>query len=304
MTESRRTIPSTTRLVAFSAACQYGSFTRAADALCVTQAAISRQVRELEEEIGTRLFLRRNHDVVMTDAAARLVAAIDPALQDIARAVALARDSAWTPSGLTLFTDNGLAGAYVLPLIGKFEQQHPGVQIRLISSNANIDQVADIFDLAIYYGVQAPRLFDSQLLTEDAIFPVASPKLLRGVSCLSIAALAACPLLELKSPGRDWLDWFQFLTQNGHTAKFTAKARFDSYSAALDAALAGHGFLLGWGAVVTRYVDSGLLQRAGPWSVPAQDGIRLHLPKGRTIRPLARRMSDWLLENAPKSTAG
>lgn len=295
MPESRRTIPSTARLVGFAAAMQYRSFTRAAAALGMTQAAISRQIKELEDELGTSLFVRSARDVIPTPAAVLLGEAIVPALERIGSAVADVRQEADTTQSVTVFTDHSLASSFILPKVIAFEARHPSVKVRILSSNAAIETVAEPYDLAVQHGYPPGKGFDSLALASETIFPVAAPHLVARLSQEpTLQEIARLPLLDFRQPSHRWIDWTRFFSQFGLQIDVAPRAQFDSYIGAIDAALAGQGAVLGWGVAVGPHIDRGSLVQIGDWTVDEPGGLRVYFRANRERKGLAARLAEWL----------
>ena len=294
MSPNRRNIPSTRRLLAFSAACRHGNFTRAGNELHITQAAVSRQVRELEEELGVCLFTRRARDVVPTEAALSLIENINSALTDIAQSIAQVKKTPMVNRHLTICTDHGLASHYLLPLISQFEAELPGFSVRIISSNAELATITEHYDLAISYDRDAPRNFTAHTIEVDEIFPVGAPSLIGDRRITSIEALADMPLIELAPNRKNLIHWPSFLLQQGYHEPINPKVIYDSYAVALDAAINGQGLIFGWQLLVARYLKSGVLKRLGSWSIPVPLGVQLYVPEQKNQSDVSKTFVEWL----------
>src|SRR4051812_30751437 len=172
-------LPSLNGLRAFEAAARHMSFTLAASELNVTQTAISHQIRRLEEELGIRLFVRQNRTLSLTPEAKEYLPGIRAAFNDLRLATdrLLRKDDG---NVLTVSTLASLAAKWLLPRISSFQQQHPGIDVRITTSTALVDFRRDGVDAAIRYGRgQWPGLRADWLMA-DKMFPVCSPELLKG----------------------------------------------------------------------------------------------------------------------------
>lgn len=265
MTLTRRNLPSTARLLGFAAVCDHGSFTGAAAALNQTQAAISRQIRELEGELSVRLFVRHASGVTLTQQGEILAGSLG-GLEQVARAV----EEIWRRKrgrDITVLTDHSLVSSFVLPRIATFERANPGVRVNVISSGRTAVEAGIEYDIAVSYGLpdDSRTVF---LIARDEIFPVAAPTLAADISGMTrIEDLAQFPLLELVQQREDRMSWTTYLEALGVKAEIRPRAVFDSYAGLLEAAQAGHGVALGWGFTVAPQIDRGSLLRIGTWSL-------------------------------------
>lgn len=288
MTELFRRLPPLGTLVAFEAAARHGSFTRAAEEIALSQASVSRRVRELERDLDTRLFERRRYDVVLTEDGEALAATVRVALSDLARLADRLRDQP-SESGLTIFTDLSLANALVAPVVGEFQRLHPDLDLRVVSSYQAIESSRDPFDVGLQHGRWAEDQFDLEPIADDVIFPVCSAEVAERLPVpLGPVELASQPLLHLVVAGRKWPDWRSFL------AFFRIKEpppieglTFSSYHTCLDVAERGGGVALGWARSVQARLDTGRLVRLPGLTMPLVDAVYLYRPKAAKPRPIA-----------------
>lgn len=265
MTLTRRNLPSTARLLGFAAVCEHGSFTGAAAALNQTQAAVSRQIRELEDELSVRLFLRHASGATLTQQGEILAGSLG-GLEQVARAIDEIRRRK-RGGDITVLTDHSLVSSFVLPRIAAFERANPGFTVNVISSGRPAAEAGIEHDVAVSYGLpdDGPTTF---LIARDEIFPVAAPALAAEISGLKrVKDLAQFPLLELVQQREDRMSWTTYLEALGVKAEIRPRAVFDSYAGLLEAAQAGHGVALGWGLTVAPQIGRGSLLRIGTWSL-------------------------------------
>ncbi len=294
MQRYRKTLPSMSRLIAFAAVAQHGNVTAAADALGLTQAAVSRQLRELEAHIGQALARRHPQGVTLTGAGKRLIADLPAALDRICDAI-----DDISPQGdeseITVFCDHSLTTAFLIPRVVAFERTHPGKSVRVLASNRPMESVSGAFDLAVQHGLQRSDGYESRLIARDRIFPVAAPAIADNWEASDdIASLAALPLLELADRGAGWLTWEGFFRRFGGTLGVAPRAVFDSYAAAIEAARLGQGILLGWQLSLGNHLESGALRPLGDWTVEAPEGLRVYHPKSKPLKAGTRMLIAWL----------
>src|SRR5713226_7766949 len=173
-----RRLPPLNALKAFEAAARHESFTRAAEELCVTQGAVSHQVKALEAELGLRLFNRERQRLVITDAGRSYLEVVRDAFDRLAagtnRLVQLQKTGV-----LTVTTSPNFATKWLVHRLGKFVEAHPDIDLRVSASLQHIDFAREDIDLAIRHGDgQWPGMSVTRLCAEE-LFPVCSPKFVR-----------------------------------------------------------------------------------------------------------------------------
>jgi DNA-binding transcriptional LysR family regulator len=301
MRKYRRLLPSTSRLVAFVAVAKTGSITAAADALGLTQAAVSRQLRELEDFLGQNLANRTPKGIVLTSAGQRLIADLPAALDMICDAVEATIEEGKTPS-VTIFCDHSLTTSWLNRRVMEFEGAHPGINVQVLSSNRPPETFAGQFDVAVLHGRPEAQGQESWLIAADRVFPVCAPSMLQRLPPQpSLSDLLDFPLLEFAPTRRDWLHWPDFLKAHGIGTPPKPKTTFDSYAIAIEAARLGQGILLGWEIVVDPHLSNGALTSIGPWDMDAPGGLRVHFsPRG--LSDPARSFAHWLRHPDPSQS--
>jgi molybdate transport repressor ModE-like protein len=293
MRKYRRLLPSTSRLVAFVAVAKTGSITAAADALGLTQAAVSRQLREMEDFLGQNLANRTPKGIVLTSAGQRLIADLPSALDMICDAVEAAIHEGRTPS-VTVFCDHSLTTSWLNRRVMEFEGEHPGINVQVLSSNRPPETFAGQFDVAVLHGRPETQGHEGWLIAPDRVLPVCAPSMLKRLPPQpDLRELLDFPLLEFAPTRRDWLHWPDFLKAHGIGTLPKPKTTFDSYAIAIEAARLGQGILLGWEIVVAPHLNSGALTTIGPWEMDAPGGLRVHFAPHRLSDP-ARYFANWV----------
>ncbi|MBB4258463.1 MULTISPECIES: transcriptional regulator GcvA [unclassified Bradyrhizobium] len=288
-------LPSLNGLRAFEAAARHLSFTLAAAELNVTQTAISHQIRRLEEELGIRLFIRQNRALALTPEARDYLPGVRAAFNDLRLATdrLLRKDD---DKVLTVSTLASLAAKWLLPRLTDFQEQHPGIDVRITTSTSFVDFQRDNVDAAIRYGRgQWPGLRADWLMA-DELFPVCSPSLLRGDKPLRRPEdLGNHPLLHTSSANSD--DWRLWLTAAGLPADIARHPgiTFDMIFMTIQAAIDGIGVAMGRTSYVQDDIAKGRLVVPFKIALPADAGFYLVAPEGRREAPKLTAFRQWLI---------
>ncbi len=285
----------------FEAAARHLSFTRAAGELGVTPAAVSSQVRELEGQLGARLFHRTSRAVRPTRAGAALQAAVAEALDLVAGAVARVREEARGHRALAVTTSASFAAKWLVPRLERFRRLHPEAELRVDVSDRLVDFAREDLDVGIRFGDGAYPGLRTERLFEEEVFPVCSPALLAGAHPLRQPGdLRHHALLHVdwQAPGESWPDWRTWLLAAGAAGvDATRGVRFSHTMSAVQAALAGQGVALGNTSLVADDLAAGRLVRPFDLRLKGSPQFAYHLvvPRATADRPLVRAFRDWVL---------
>lgn len=294
----RRIVPSLTALVEFEAVARLGSFTRAATELGVTQAAVSRQVRFLEEALGVRLFHRLHRSIALTAEGEALYVVVAESMQKIAGV--FDRLSIGTEQQeLVLAATAPFAQLRLLPRLPNLKRLDPPLLLRLSTQMFTADLRHVEVDVAVRYGDGNWGDGSSTLLFDEEVFPVCSPHFLdENEISESLEALAALPLIESDSTYEGWMGWEAWFRSAGHRpAKLNYVLRSSLYTDAVQAARYGQGVALGWSRLVHDLLAKGELVRLTSASCKPRDAYYVIVPHGRTLTPAVARLIDWLRED-------
>ncbi|HET7842767.1 MAG TPA: transcriptional regulator GcvA [Xanthomonadales bacterium] len=294
-------LPPLGALRAFVLAAQHLSFRKAAAELHVTPAAISHQIRGLEEFVGTPLFRRGTRSLYLTDAARAALPALRDAFEQLARGAALLRAGAREDT-LTISTAPSFASKWLIPRLGRLEQRLPGVDVRLVATARLSDFARDGIDAAIRFGAgEYPGLASLRLFGES-LTPMLVPALARRLGKPPQPhELLGLPLLHddsvrLAGPRATWSEWFR---QAGVTdARIAHGTHIDDGHLALQAAAAGRGALLGREVLGADDLEAGVLVAPFERRIELAVGYHLVVPEGGEERPLVAALRDWLLEES------
>ncbi len=288
-------LPSLNGLRAFEAAARHLSFTLAASELNVTQTAISHQIRRLEEELGIRLFVRQNRALALTPEARDYLPGVRAAFNDLRLATdrLLRKDD---DKVLTVSTLASLAAKWLLPRLTDFQEQHPGIDVRITTSTSLVDFQRDNVDAAIRYGRgQWPGLRADWLMA-DELFPVCSPSLLRGDKPLRQPEdLKGYPLLHTSNANSD--DWRLWLTAAGLPGDIARQPGItvDMIFMTIQAAIDGIGVAMGRTSYVQDDIAKGRLVVPFKIALPADAGFYLVAPEGRREAPKLAAFREWMI---------
>lgn len=236
----RRFLPPTAMLLAFEAAARTGSFTRAADELSLTQSAISRQIRVLEEFLGTELFVRERQTVQLTEAGRSYARQIRQSLMHIGAATMSIRASP-SRASFNLAVPPSFSQRWLIPRVGQFIQANPDIALQLSTRTTPFEFEAEPFDGAIHFGDADWTGTESIPLMGEVLLPLASPAFIEKNRCASPEDLLAVSLLNLTTRPDAWERWF-FTQGVGFGA--VHGLLFDQMDAIASAARAGLGAAL------------------------------------------------------------
>ena len=273
-------LPSLPALRVFAAAGRHLSFTRAATELNVTPAAVSHQVRALEEQIGTPLFVRSTRRLALTAAGRRLLPAavdaftkLEEVLADVRRGEAL----------LSVTTTPSFGTRWLAPRLGRFVERHPRIEVSIRHTNVPLDLVREGIDCALRWGAGAWPGLEARLVVPAPMAPVATPAL--AAKLRAPADLRRVTLLHLESRA-EWAEW---LIRAGIDPTLAAGGIvFDDENAMIQAALAGQGVAILAEALVRADIAAGRLAPTLGLPLPDGDGFYfVHAPGAGAIPKIA-----------------
>lgn len=296
-----KSMPPLNSLRAFEAAGRLLSFSKAAEELHVTPAAISHQIKGLEEHLGVALFRRSTRQLFLTEQGVLALAHFREGFDRLAKGVELLR-SRGERGVLTVSTAPSFAAKWLVPRLGSFAQQYPEIDLRLAASTALVDFDRDHVDVAIRFGRGLyPRLAAYKLFGE-ALTPMLNRKMLgRRRTLKQPAELTALPLLHddsLRMIGRmpGWTEWFRLAGVDG--ADTSRGTHFDDGHLVLQSAAEGRGVALGRVALAAGELASGGLLAPFALHIPLDIGYYLVVPETRVEQPMIAAFRRWLQAEA------
>ncbi len=296
----KRRLPPLNALRAFEAAARHLSFTKAADELNVTQAAVSHQIKGLEDWLGTALFRRLNRSLLLTDQGQVLLPAATEAFDRLASGVAMVRRRD-QEGVLSVTTLDSFASAWLVPRLGKFRQRHPDVDVRVTVSDQVMDLGAEGLDVGIRYGLGDWTGVEATKLLDETLFPVAAPDFAGRHQLRTPEDLGRVTLLHDDMP-LDWEDWFRAA---GCDEAFSKRGPgFTHSNLVLISARAGEGVALGRSVLVDEDLRAGRLVRICGCAMNAPQAYYIITPKGSPESTKVKAFKKWLLSEAgPKAGA-
>ena len=294
-----RRLPPLNALRAFEAAARHLSFTKAAEELFVTQAAISHQIKALEAALDLQLFRRLNRRLMLTDAGQLYLPALTEAFDAIDTATARLRADE-DAGRLVVSVANSLAAKWLLPRLPRFRERHPEIEVEISAADRLVDFGRDNVDMAIRYGLGRYPGLRIDPLMKDTNFPVCSPALLAGpVPLREPGDLRRHSLLHDDVGPGEAPDWRRWLAAVGVTGAWTDRGqRFSHSSLVLQAAIDGQGVALGRSTLVALDLEAGrLVQPFGP-ALPSSYASFVVSPPETAERPKIKAFRDWLLDEA------
>ncbi|MDY0746152.1 transcriptional regulator GcvA [Paucibacter sp. R3-3] len=295
-------LPPLELIVAFEAAARHLSFTKAAEERFVTQSAMSRQMRALEDELGVSLFTRRHRALTLTLDGQRLLAACTVALGSLRGAMRDIR-APHEREVLSLTTTPGFAALWLIPRLTAFTRANPGIDVRMDATLDNRNLAAQGFDLAVRYG-KLGAVPGARKLFDEAMQPVCSPRLVSetALALREPADLAHHTLLHLAMDGDAGgmpVEWEPWLTAWGLAdLRPAARLSFTSYSEAIAAALAGQGVALGRRPLVDALLAAGQLVTPFDANVASARAYQLIVDPASRLRPAVQAFEQWLIDQA------
>ncbi|MRG54259.1 LysR family transcriptional regulator [Phyllobacterium sp. SYP-B3895] len=285
-------LPPLASIRVFEAAARHGSFTKAAEELGMTQAAVSYQIKLLEERIGAQLFLRRPRQVTLTEVGARLSPVISDAFDMMRAAIAATRENA--DGVLTISTIPTFAANWLVPRLGSFQLAQPNLAVRLQANREIIDFSRQDADIGIrsgsgkWPGLVAHRIFDADFT------PMLSPKLAASIG--GVKSPEDLLRLTIVDPGDPWWRlWFNAAGIANPDLRGDPRSRFGDQHLEGKAVIAGQGVGILTPAFYETELAQGLLIQ--PFNIvgTADHYYWLVYPEARRNVPKIRAFRDWLL---------
>jgi DNA-binding transcriptional LysR family regulator len=295
----RRLIPSVTALVEFEAVARHSSFTLAADELGVTQAAVSRQIKFLEETLGTRLFNRLHRSIELTDEGEALYLVVAESMQKIA-GVFDRLSSGPVQQELVLAATSAFTHFRLLPRLASLKKAQPDLQLRISTQMFTADLRPKEIDVAVRFGNGQWGDGSATLLFDEEVFPVCSPEWVKSRGTPeSLQDVANAALIESDATSEGWMRWEEWFQAVGfRPVRLNFALRCSLYTDAIEAARYGQGIALGWARLVHDLIETGELVRLPVASFKASDSYYVVVPHGRTITPAIDGLIDWLQQDS------
>lgn len=294
------TLPPLNSLRAFEAAARHVSIVKAASELNVTPAAVSQQIRQLEDRLGTLLFYRLNRKLVLTDQGRMLLPGLSDGFGQLARAVeGLRRHIESGP--LHVNVSPAFAAKWLLPRLDRFYARHPDIEVRVTAEMGLVDFDTETVDLAVRFGSGDYPGLVSEFLLGDAVFPVCAPRLLaegeHPLTCpeeLRFHRLLHDGSHNVGVTVPDWRMWLRAAEVKGVNPD--SGMTLTPWALVVQAAIAGQGVALGRAALLGDDIEKGRLVRPFRLSLKVPFAHRLVYRDGSLGQPKLRAFRDWMLQ--------
>jgi LysR family glycine cleavage system transcriptional activator len=286
-----RKLPPLNSLPCFEAAARLMSFSKAAEELNVTPGAISRSIKHLEDQLDVLLFERKTRSMRLTAVGDSYARAVRDALEQLAAATARAT-ARRSESTLNVSTSDGFAGRWLVPRLYRFHGAHRGIDVRVSTTGKLTNFHGDGIDIAIRYGSGNYPGLTSEFLTDEEVFPVCSPKLLKGSRPLRKPEDLKHSVLIRDTYPIDWAAWLSSAGVKGVNPN--RGLMFDSYTFAIEAAVQGEGVALGRTMLVAADLAAGRLVRPFKHALKAASSFYVVYPPEAIRQRKVRVFRDWL----------
>lgn len=298
MRKPPRRLPSLDLIRGFEAAARHMSFTRAAAELHVTQSAVSRQIKTLEDHLDTQLFTRLNRALKLTAAGEALYVTAQSVMRQIEDAT-MRLAARGDDRLLTVTTTISFASLWLVPRLARFRKIQPGIDVRLAATNDTVNLERDRIDVAIRFMEPRAAPAGALSLSGEEVFPVCSPALLRDRArpLKKPADLARHVMLHYDDPAGQWpwLNWNQWLDAfNLAELKPAGIAHYSHYDQMIQAAIEGEGVALGRTPLVMRFLKNGTLVAPFKDRVAGTREYFIIAAPHAAARPQVRHFVAWL----------
>ncbi|MXQ09286.1 transcriptional regulator GcvA [Alphaproteobacteria bacterium GH1-50] len=287
-------LPPLTALRAFDAAARHMSFQKAAEELNVTPAALSFQIKSLEEHLGASVFRRLNRAVELTEAGRMLAPGTRDAFAALSAAWRTTRRAA-DNSVVTVTAGPAITAKWLAPRLFAFATAHPDIELRFTATLRLLDFLRDDVDVAIRFGLgQGDDGLFSKPIIREWLTPMTTPEVARSLKSpedlLSVTLLHQDDTAFLR-PSVQWPTWFRAA---GLDAPPSGGPRFSQADHAIDSALTGGGVILGRVSLAARDLLEGRLVMPFDLSITTEAHYRLLCPAGAETRPHIKAFLDWI----------
>ena len=285
----KRALKNINLLHSFECAARHQSYSKAAAELCISQAAVSQQMRQLEENLATQLFLRKSKSMLLTQQGKTLLSGTQQAFKLLEKSINEITVEEIAGS-LTISSTQAFTALWLMPKLSKFSAQYPNINIRVMSSTQFEDLKEQHIDLAIRFGPGVKENTDSSLnceyFGEDPVYPVCSEALAKKVDFKEPKDLLKTWLVSLENPGcYDWPSWFEHTNTQGYQ-DHQQWTEVHSTDMALNAVLNDHGFTLAARYLIIEQLKSG--QLVMPINIPHPNLVKRYFVYDENSPKIAR----------------
>lgn len=291
-------LPPLQGLYYFYMAAKLGSFKLAASQLFVTAAAVSQQIRQLEEFLGVELFLRQHRKVVLTMEGVLLFEQAQKGFEHLAQGVRQINQDP-NPTQLSISTIPSFAQHWLVPRIGHFRELYPSQELMIEPTNTLVDFQNSSVDLCIRYGPGQYSNVESRFLMEELLYPVCHPIYQQQHDIYELSDLTGADLIEDYWPDMNWGNWLQ----NVGYKRQKPTLKYNGSHFVLEGALAVQGVALAKHSLVHRYIKEGKLVRIGHLAQRTDFNYFLCAPSAYFKREKIHHFCDWIFNQVKEAQA-
>lgn len=292
-------LPPMSAVRVFEAAARHQSFTRAAEELGMTQAAVSYQIRMLEDRIGAALFTRLPRQVTLTAKGQQLAPAVTEAFEALRVAFANVEENVQTVLSITTLTT--FASSWLVPRLGRFQELHPNIAVQIAVSPQVVDLVQNEVDVGIRAGKGNWPGLESKFLLPSVFTPVCSPELIRRMDIREPKDLLKLPLIGIRDPW--WPEWFAAAGVMDFDLSDRPDHALGAQQFEVMAAIAGQGVALVSPDFFRADLDAGRLVQPFDLVLEAERSYWVVYPKARKRLPKIKAFVDWISSEIAKDSA-
>ena len=286
----------------FDAACRFMNFSKAGQTLNITQAAVSKRIKGLEDQLGATLFTRRGRNLALTREGEALFQRVRATLEYLEES--LEPFSAERGQTISIAASGSVSHLWLGSRIREFGRLYPSVSLRLTTTDAPSELASENHDLVILYSTGEHPRWNLSLLMPEVLVPVASPDYLKDLNLTPEACtpdvIASLDLIDYERFNAHWISfrqWFGRLQEPLKTKPKAAHFSFTTYVLAIDAALKGDGVALGSIGLIGDHLNDGKLLSLGQDRVETGFGYYLGTPKARTLSEESIALHEMLLDS-------
>ncbi len=290
----KQRLPPLEPLIAFEAAARLLSFTRAAEELHLSQAAVSQQIRSLEERLQVRLFTRSHRAVQLTNEGREYQHSVSLILRQLAGATTDIRNVEFSRQ-LVIGCDHSFASLWLRPRLAELRHLLPQVTLRLVVDDAEAQIVGGEVQASILHGDGHWPGYRTLRLLDEEIYPVCSPGLDHVHDGDWLGWLLRAQLIDLADNQWNWINWRLWLGDRASEQPLANRAlQINNYPLVIDAACAGLGVALGWDGLIDDYLADGRLVRPVDDSLATEFGYYLIYPESLADDAVLMQLQSWL----------
>ncbi|WP_323007531.1 LysR substrate-binding domain-containing protein [Pseudorhodobacter sp.] len=297
MLKLRRIFPSLNGLYVIDAVSRHLSFTAAANELGISQPAVSKSFRQLEQNLGVDLVMRQHRGLSLTPEGEVFALQVRAALTAIDQAAQQIRTSSGGQK-IRINVSSSFVSMWLVPRIAEFRAQNPSILFEITENNGDLDpQTFSLCDFTTRIGRGGWVDATSTRLARERLFALASPEYVRAhPDCLRLETLQKTNLLHATEPKRSRMGWKEWFRATGTSFASEPDVLFSDHHSAIHAALVGQGVALGWQHLVGGYLKKGQLVRVTNAVVQTRQHVYLVSPLGRALQNHHDLFRTWIVE--------